>query len=1037
MTAPGWAPPELLFHERARAELTAGATGADFAAGPLRIRAGALPLLRRGRSGGLERAVRLAVESEVDAGVRFTLEVGGRALDAAERELRPGRHSLRLFLPEVTAPTPVTVRVAGAGARPAALELTVLPARRWRIYLVLQSHLDIGYTDPQSLVVRHHLHYLDSVLDLVAATDRHPDDARFRWNVEGTWTLRRWLAARPPATVRALLDRVREGRIGIDALSFNMHTEACSIDELARQVGFAAEFGKRHGISITTATQTDVPGASQALVGLLADAGVRHLSVAHNFAGRAIPYLEGGQFLERPFRWRSAAGQEVLVWYTDSAHGLYSEGNVVGLATGYEAAAELLPEYLAALAERPYPYLRIAQAMTWPGLPAGLEPTKVPYPHDILHLRVQGVIADNAPPNPTPAEVVRAWNQTWVYPRLRIATNAEFFAAAEEQLGADLPLFTGDWTDWWADGLGSAAREVGMSRSAQSDLAVAGAIHQLGDMLDPAETVAWQAPLEAAHESLALFDEHTWGAAEPWGDGLERRDSGALQWRRKAGFAIDAHEGAQDLLDSAGRRLAALLATPAGLAVAVFNPSPAVRTDLVEVFLPESRLPSGAPLQVVEEATGNPVPHAIRPQDHERHRPRGARLSFVAGAVPAFGYARYLLLPLTAGAGDGEAGDGRGLENEHYLVEIDAPSGCIRRLFDRGLEREMVDGAVAVGCNQYVHDRYAVAANVGYLSSRVTATGDWLLRSRATAGEGQLVERTRNRVYDQLRIRMAADGCSRLETTYRLVRGVRRLEIENRLFKLPSAEKESTYFAFPFALPGPALVVRYETTGGVDGPDLPRVPGSAVHMRAIRNWVVLAGAEASVAWATAEAPLLELGNIHLPYSPFPASIDASQVTPATIFSWVTNNVWDTNFPVQQGGEMAFRYAVSSGPAATPAAELGALAAAGLVRPLVGVLCAAGDSGRPAAGCFCEIDRSDVSLVTVGPSRRGLDLTLRLQSLAEADVEVGLRFPDLPERRVLAGTHLEAGLEEVHEVAGRFRTRLRPGEYRAVALELER
>lgn len=32
--------------------------------------------------------------------------------------------------------------------------------------------------------LRHHLLYLDSVLDLVSSTDDSADDARFRWNVE-------------------------------------------------------------------------------------------------------------------------------------------------------------------------------------------------------------------------------------------------------------------------------------------------------------------------------------------------------------------------------------------------------------------------------------------------------------------------------------------------------------------------------------------------------------------------------------------------------------------------------------------------------------------------------------------------------------------------------------------------------------------------------------------------------------------------------------------------------------------------------------
>jgi hypothetical protein len=1034
---PGWAPPDRLFHERARAELRAGPIGEDFAVGPLEILASTLPLLRRGAAGGLERAVRLIVESPEDAlAARFSIAVGGQTVDAVTASLRRGRQTIRLFLPEVGQPTSVSIFVA-AGADQAAIDFIVAPARRWHLYIAPQTHFDIGYTDPQSLVFRHHLHYLDSVLDLVAGTDEYPDHARFRWNVEGTWMLRRWLRARPSASRRAFMDRVREGRIGVEALSFNLHTEACSIDELAAQLRIAAELRDEYRIPITTATQTDVPGASQALVGLLAAAGVRYLTVAHNFGGRAVPYLGDGQQLTRPFRWRSASGHEVIVWYTDSAHGLYSEGNVVGLGENYETALELLPEYLSALAERPYPYVRIDQAMTWPGVPAGVSLVKAPYPHDVLHLRVQGVIADNAPPNPAPADVVRAWNQEWVYPRLRLATNADFFAAVKERLGVGLPVFTGDWTDWWADGLGSAAREVGLNRRAQADLAVAATIHALTDVAGPADAVDWQAPMAEAEEGVALFDEHTWGAAEPLGDGLERRESGALQWRHKAGFAIKAYETSQDLVDSAAHRLSPLLASPQGAAVAVFNPTPWARTDIVHVLLPESRFPPDRPVAVIDEATGLGVARTLRPQEHERHRPRGVRLIFVAADVPPLGYRRYLL-PVTRLAEETQPVPPElELENEFFQVHVGRASGCVTRLLDRRLDRQLVDPATALGFNQYVHDLYAVAAGVGYLSSRAAAT-EWILGSRTVAGGGLVVARTRNQVYDEVRLRLAAQGCSRLEITYRLVRGVPRLEIENRLFKVPSSAKESTYFAFPFAGADPALTVRYETTGGADGPDLPRVPGSATHMRAIRHWLALRNADVTVAWATLEAPLLEIGNLHLPYSPFPESIDPAQVSPSAVFSWVTNNVWDTNFPAEQGGEMVFRYAVASDSADSLPAVVGAQAAEGLTRPLIGIVCATGQgAGWKAAGSFCEIDRRDVAVVGLRPARRGSGLVVRLQSLADEEVEARLRFPDLPVRRALAGSFLEDDLTACRQDAGWFSARLLPGEFRSLVLEIER
>ncbi|MEU5852428.1 hypothetical protein [Saccharopolyspora shandongensis] len=44
----------------------------------------------------------------------------------------------------------------------------------------------------------------------------------------------------------------------------------------------------------------------------------------------------------------------------------------------------------------------------------------------------------------------------------------------------------------------------------------------------------------------------------------------------------------------------------------------------------------------------------------------------------------------------------------------------------------------------------------------------------------------------------------------------------------------------------------------------------------------------------ADAPLVRFGNIALPYAPFPKTLPQDEA--ATIFSWVHNNLWDTDFP---------------------------------------------------------------------------------------------------------------------------------------------
>lgn len=1027
--------------QRAREELLRGTTGQDFTLASFTIRCGDIPLFRRDPQGGLRQAVRLVVQAPAEAGdVTFALYDRDELVDQVTTRITTGRHRVLLFTPEVTDTRTLLLRVTRSeGSNLGCLELNVRPQRKWTVYLIHHSHLDIGYTDPQGLVLRHHLAYLDAVLDLAARTDDWPDDAQFRWNVEANWPLRHWLATRPTVAREVFLERVRQGRIEVTALPFNMHTEAYAIDELARQLYFADELRERYGIPIVTAMQTDVPGATVGLLNLLVDAGIRYLVVAHNYAGRAVPFLVSGQQLSRPFYWHADNGKELLVWYTDTTYGLaYMEGNILGLAESAELALDLLPEYLAALATRPYPYGE--HLFSWQDCPPEIELIKEPYPYDLLHLRLQSTIADNAPPSLMPAEVVRQWNLEWAFPRLRLATNRDFFTAVEARLGSQLAHYAGDWTNWWADGIASGARALGYNRRAQGTIRAVQTVHTMADLLARQERTAerttqelWER-VDRVYDLLALFDEHTWGAANPWEDRLEGNDSGALQWEKKASFAQEAYDEAMLLLESGLQRLAYLVQIdhPAYVlaTILVVNPSAWPRTDVVRVFVPESRVNSARSLAVRDPESGELIPSITEPQEHAPYRPAGRFLTFVAHEVPPCGYRVYWLVEEVSPHLLSFSRE-QTLENQYYRVEIDPRSGCIVSLVDKDAGRELVNTNSRYGFNCYIYDRYTSAPRFNHLSSRIQAHDLTLLGRRSVGSYGVITERASTPVWDRVTVRLQGEGAEWIEVMLTLLREVKRLDICNRVMKVGTIEKEGVFFCFPFALNGARL--EYELTGGVSGPNHPHVPGSARHMRAIRHWATLDDGQLAVAWATLEAPLVQVGNLYLPYAPFPPTLEHNE--PATLYSWAVSNIWDTNFPPAQAGEMVFRYAVASGPGGR-ARELGVRTAASLTQPLLGIALTPGSRRTlPTAGSFCRLDHPEVEVVALAPSRRGHDLTVFLYSHAAEPVEVGVSFPLLPVRRAWHGTYLERELREISLVDGVARLPLAPGSYTTLSLEL--
>jgi len=888
-----------------RIEVLDNAANVELVAGGVRVRAAAVPLFRAVAGGALEQAIRL--ESGANPG-GATIAIADANDSEIDRCALGADQITHLFVPEVQGPSRFEL-ILDANGDSARASIVVEPQRKWSIHLVHHSHFDYGYTDQQPRVIDNHLRFLDAAVDLVDATNDWPDEAKFRWNIEVTYPLRKWMAARPASLRNELIRQVKDGRMEIAALPFSMHSEAYSIDELAWGLKYAQQLRDAFGIEIVSAFQSDVPGAVLGLLTLLTEADIRYLTVAHNYAGRSVPFRLNGQELTRPFWWRRADGRRLLVWHTDTPHGMaYMDGNLVGLADGEAAARAALPDYLAALASRPYPYG--GASFGWSGLPAGLPVTKQPYPHDILHFRIQSSIADNAPPGLNVSETVRDWNARWAWPNVRLSRNRDFFEIAERELGPTLAEFSGDWTDWWADGIGSGAYALSINRKAQSDIRAAQSLHAAADLVTN-EPVSQAEMIDTAYEDMALFDEHTWGAADPWMSGLEHMESGDLQWHRKSNFAHEASEAAAALLDAGLHRLAAAY-SPAGDAIAsllVFNPVGFERAASTRVFLPAERIPLGAGFRLIDPASGNEIPYELEDQPYPRFRATGVWIVFTAPNLPSLGYARYDLVAGEPSELSDLPTETYTLESPFYAVSVDPAAGFITSIVDKQNGRELVDATAAHGFNEYIYDRYTSAPTFNHLSGRVEALDFSLLGERTVGRYAAVVERATTSVADRIKLRVVVTGSEWLETTITLPHQTKQVLIENRLMKIGTLEKESVYFSFPFAVDDPDP--EYAITGGVTSLDAPHVPGSVQHMLAIRDWVAMQDERGSAAWVTVDAPLIELQNIAIPYAPFPLTIPGDHHRRATIYSWALNNIWDTNFPPQQRGELVFRYVVGS------------------------------------------------------------------------------------------------------------------------------
>lgn len=999
--------------EEARAGLIERATAAVGRIGEHTVRVIPEPLQKQ-VDGRNARSVRIVVEGarEADAAALTVALV-----DADGTEVNVGRAdapagSVRVLVPPFEAPTTVEVRIAELGDESVAAELDVV--RPWSVHVVHHSHFDFGYTDPQAAVIANQRSYLDSAVDLIHQTQDWPEASRFRWNAEALWAFSDWEGNRTKGEIDELVRLVKEGSIGLSAMPYNLHTDTCSTDELHELLASARRIRDEHGISFASAMQTDVPGQVAGLPDALSDLGVRYLAVAHNWAGRSEPHRNGGLDNPRLFRWQSPAGKSVLVWMTDSPHGLaYIEGPMVGFTESFETLETLFPAYLTALATKGYPF------------PPGVfgahgeeDPGREPYPWDVLHVRTQGFMGDNGPARLLLSEQVRQWNETWDFPKLRVSRNEDFFAEAEAKYGDELVTFEGDWGDWWVEGVGSGAVPLALAREAQVAAPVARSISQLSRWSGGESVASEGTDARAAYDAISMFNEHTWGASNSWTHGDEGYDSGERQWQWKVGHAIAAHQRTVDATEHALHHLAQAVA-PAASALAsyvVVNVAGHTRSSVARVLVKESHVPLDAHFVVRDARTDAVVPHTIEAQGNSLHRESGRWITFPVSDAPEVGWVRFDLVAaedtpqttVTHSLRSGAREDILVLENEHLRVEVDDRRSVIRSLVEKATGRDWVNTASAAGFNGYIYDTYGSSgAGVNHLANKLSVSPRLeLLASRTEARPSIVIERVDDAVEQRLVYEYVADGVDSVQVTLRLRHGDPTLLIENRVAKPVTRVKESGYFAFPFAAADPT--VRFEVSGGVTGDGISHVPGAPQHMRAIRNWVSVADGADAVAWATKDAPLVQTGSIALPYSPFPASTSPHE--PATVYSWFHNNVWDTNFPIEQGFTATFGYAV--GVRANAGQSVPALAvqtASAVARPLLAIP-AAGRGEPVTEASFLGLDDERVALIGVGAGEEGWS-RLRLQSFADEPVTLRMRVKgaDAARRTTLLGDPV-GGLE---------------------------
>jgi hypothetical protein len=832
--------------------------------------------------------------------VSISMAWSGEETDAVARigglttplRLKPGVMSFEAAAPAVDRQTSLLCTVSAGDRTLASRQITLEPVRKWTVYLLPHSHNDIGYTMPQDEVLRKQMGNIRQGIGIAEKTKDYPEGARFKWNAEVMWAFDALLREAKPDEREAIMAAVRRGQLGLDGLYGNFLTALLRPEEWFRSMEYASEAGRLTGVPVTSAMITDVPGCTWGMTTVLAQSGVRYFSISPNQSDRIGRTFEWG---DKPFWWVSPSGRErVLVWMTGTPYSLYHPGPFARLGAG--------------------PILAQLRKLEAQG-----------YPYDVTYFRYT-IGGDNGPPDPDLSDAIRAWNEKHTSPRIVIATTREPFEDLERRYGDKLPVVKGDFTPYWEDGAGSAARETAANRRSADRLVQAETLFALRNPKGfdaEAFRKAWQWVL--------LFSEHTWGA---WNSVSEPdSDFAKVQWATKRSYAEKGSEAAARLLEAALK--------PAGEAVPgyidVFNTSSWPRTGLVTV---PASLAGNA-----EGVVGAPS-----------QRLTSGDLVFLARDVPAYGSKRYRLGDAGRASGGSARAGGATLMSSTVRVTVDSQTGGIRSLYTR----RYGEMAGPKGLNTYTYlpgSDVSKAATNGSISVRVLDDGPLVATLEVTSD---------------------APGCESLRRVYRVVEGLDSVEIIDTLNKKKVREKEGVHIGFDFAVPGGQ--VSMETPWAVVRPDSDQIAGACRNWFTVARWADVSNDRAGVTWCTPDTPLMEIGGLTaniLGGAGNPSLWMDKTLSSQTLYSWALNNHWHTNYPADQEGLITQRYVLTPhGPFDAAAAYRAGVEAA---EPLL-VAPAAGPEQSPRLA----VEGDGVVATSVRPGTGGTGVTVRLYGAGGKD-----------------------------------------------------
>ena len=798
--------------------------------------------------------------------------------------------------------------------------------RNWHIEVLHHSHTDIGYTERQELICRNHADFLRQALDILRRIDAGEAEEQrgFRWQCENYWQIENFLRFASAKDRQDLIRYIRSGQVGLSASYLNL-TDLIDETVLEEHLQAAREWADSVGATMKSAMTADVNGYSPALPDALSSIGVQFFySALHTHHGM-YPLHHNPAF----FRWRGPHGGNVLTFVGEHYHW----GHVLGLCP-HGTSSYMLNDDLLREIESGKRFTTNAEVTEQEELDlaakritrylAGLE--EFGWPLNFVPVFVSGIYSDNSPPNGRVAERVNRLNALFKGQVILEMTTLDAFFEKLEASGADIPEYSGDFTDWWADGIGSTPEAVKLYREAQRK-------RNLAALLDPEKKYIDQKLWKQSGRNIMLYAEHTWGHSASVSDPYKSLVS--EMGLKKTAYAVNANSEAgamlDGVLDGLGNRG---LYPDRSLRFRVLNPYSFQMTAPVAVPLLGWEYPLGCaqkeiPLALSDADTGEILPTQTEPGPRGRlaetaltlnpGESRELKLSYREASREMPAHTAWMCADAVR---DLEEIDGLAtpahIETRFFTVRTDAQKG-ISSIVYRETGTELMDTDSPYGA-------FACVYEVTPASGPQTTSRRRMGRSRQTVNTREYPARPmRFAVTDQgeasvtLHIAYSLEGTDECSLDFRIWNLLPRIDVLLRVRKKSCPDAEGLKTMLPFVTDG-SNETWIDKTGCVMRPGIDQLPGTCKEFWCLQNGLVRHGSQFDLIIGSPDVPLISFGEGNKGPVTLCDGHD-EELNRAVICSRIMNNFWETNFAANLGGWHEFRYFLMAAPPDTPENQL--------------------------------------------------------------------------------------------------------------------